>query len=59
MSENKNLASSAQQQKSTPKKQIHMNVDGGTVKLNIATNKGETAKIETVKRMILNGLAKA
>jgi len=49
---------SAAQDKPDGKKQIHMIIDGSTVKLNISTNKGEVARIETVKRMMLNGLAK-
>jgi len=48
----------AKQDETAEKKQIRMNVDGCTVKLNISANKNETARIETIKRMILNGLAK-
>ena len=48
----------ATQSKSNENKQICMDVDGCVIKLNISTDKNEVAKIETVKRMILNGLAK-
>ena len=58
MKKNENNISAAPQTEPTPKKQICMNVDGCTVKLNVTANKGEVSKIETVKRMILNGLAK-
>lgn len=40
-------------------KQIRMDVDGCTVKLNLPSDTKEMARIETVKRMILNGVAKA
>jgi len=55
---NKNHLSAAAQNEPADKKQIRMNVDGCTVKLNLSSNKSEVGKIETVKRMILNGLAK-
>jgi len=38
-------------------KQIHMDVHGGTVKLNIISDSAG-AKVETVKRMLLGDLAK-
>ena len=54
----KNEVPSETQGKSDGKKQIRLNVDGCTVKLNIVPNRDGAAKIESVKRMILNGLAK-
>lgn len=50
---------SAAQNDSAAKQQIHLTVDGCKVKLNLPVSKDETAKIESVKRMILSGLAKA
>lgn len=49
---------SAGHNKRTENKQIQMSVDGCTVKLNFLGNQEGAAKIEAVKRMILNGLAK-
>jgi len=48
-----------EQSRPVGQKQIHMNVDGCTVTINIAADKSKLVAIETVKRMILSGLAKA
>ena len=58
MKKTENHVSATIQTEPSAKKQICINVDGCTVKLNVTANKGEVGKIETVKRMILNGLAK-
>jgi len=58
MMNDKKLTLSTAQEKSAANKQICMNVDGCTVKLNLTVNKSEMAKIEIVKKMILHGLAK-
>ncbi|HCC35649.1 MAG TPA: hypothetical protein DEQ02_08465 [Ruminococcaceae bacterium] len=50
--------STAASKKSDENRQIRMKVDGGTVKLNLLPGKDGTASIETVKKLILNGLAK-
>lgn len=39
-------------------KQIRMDVGSCTVRLNLAAEKKDMAKIETVKRMILSGVGK-
>jgi hypothetical protein len=39
-------------------KQIRMDIDGCIVKINLPANNGGSAKIEAVKRMMLNGLSK-
>lgn len=50
---------SAEQDDSAAEQQIHLTIDGCKVKLNLPSSKDKTAKIESVKRMILSGLAKA
>jgi len=40
------------------KKQIHMNIHGCSVMLNISSDSSNRTKVETVKRMILGGLSK-
>ena len=40
------------------KKQIHMNIQGYSVKLNISSDNSNGTKVATVKRMILGGLSK-
>lgn len=53
----KNKKSTAEKE-SIGTKQISMDVDGCAVKLNFIPKSKETARIETVKRMILSGLSK-
>jgi hypothetical protein len=49
---------STAEKKSIGARQINMDVDGCSVKLNFIPQSKETARIETVKRMILSGLSK-
>jgi len=56
---NENIqAHTATQKKPNESKQIRMNVDGCIVKLNLIPGRDGAARIEAVKKMILNGLAK-
>ena len=58
MSKNEKTGKLSVQTPDAENKQIEMTVDGCIVKINFLPNQSKTAKIETVKRMILNGLAK-
>jgi hypothetical protein len=58
MSSNNIHNAPAIQDKPADKQQLHMDVDGCKVKLNLPAAKDGLAKIEAVKKMILSGLAK-
>ena len=53
-----NKKSSDTATKAAENKQIKMTVDGCSVKINFIPQNEKATKMESVKRMILNGLAK-
>ena len=59
MGKNNDNIASVSQRKTAINKQVKLNVDGYVVKLNFLSMASESTKISALKKMIINGLAKA